>query len=116
MLSPGEVREHARALRGAEPETVLTWVVGAFPGKAALTVSFGGGGVGVRHPLDDGAARVPRDRRAADPESVPTRALEPGRRVALHPRERHSLPPAPRSGLHEHRVLAVHPAHRPGRA
>ena len=49
MLSPGEVRERARALRGAEPETVLTWVVGAFPGKAALTVSFGGGGVVLAH-------------------------------------------------------------------
>src|SRR5438552_18747377 len=49
MLSPGEVRERARALRGAEPETVLTWVVGAFPGKAALTVSFGGGGVALAH-------------------------------------------------------------------
>jgi len=49
MLSPGEVRERASALRGAEPETILTWVVTAFPGKAALTVSFGGGGVVLAH-------------------------------------------------------------------
>src|SRR5207247_10511108 len=45
MLSPGQVRERALALRGADPETTLTWAVDAFPGKATLTVSFGGGGV-----------------------------------------------------------------------
>src|SRR5213595_1550920 len=51
MLSAAEVRERASALRGADPETILTWVVTAFPGKAALTVSFGGGGVVLAHLL-----------------------------------------------------------------
>src|SRR5437016_12961120 len=49
MLSLTEVREHARALRGATPDTVLTWAVETFPAKVALTVSFGGGGVVLAH-------------------------------------------------------------------
>src|SRR6266566_3733457 len=49
MLSLTEVREHARALRGANPETVLRWAVVTFPRKVTLTVSFGGGGVVLAH-------------------------------------------------------------------
>src|SRR5207302_485453 len=49
MLSLTEVREHARALRGATPDTVLTWAVETFPRKVTLTVSFGGGGVVLAH-------------------------------------------------------------------
>ena len=41
MLSPAQVRERAAALRGADPETTLTWAVDTFPGKVTLTVSFG---------------------------------------------------------------------------
>ena len=51
MLSAAQVRERALALRGADPETTLTWAVYAFPGRAALTVSFGGGGVVLAHLL-----------------------------------------------------------------
>src|SRR2546428_13367764 len=51
MLSAAQVRERAVALRGADPETTLTWAVDTFPGKATLTVSFGGGGVGLAHLL-----------------------------------------------------------------
>jgi len=49
MLSPAEVREHARALHGASPETILRWAVETFRRRAALTVSFGGGGVVLAH-------------------------------------------------------------------
>jgi phosphoadenosine phosphosulfate reductase len=49
MLSAAEVRERATALSGADPATTLRWVVATFPGKAALTVSFGGGGVVLAH-------------------------------------------------------------------
>src|SRR5437870_715229 len=37
MLSAAQVRERALALRGADPETTLTWAVDTFPGKATLT-------------------------------------------------------------------------------
>jgi len=49
MLSAAQVRDRAVALRHADPETVLLWAVDAFPGRAALTVSFGGGGVVLAH-------------------------------------------------------------------
>src|SRR6058998_447233 len=49
MLSLTEMREHARALRGATPDTVLRWAVVTFPRKVTLTVSFGGGGVVLAH-------------------------------------------------------------------
>src|SRR2546425_9016698 len=51
MLSVAQVRERAVALRGADPETTLLWAVDTFPGRAALTVSFGGGGVVLAHLL-----------------------------------------------------------------
>ena len=49
MFSAAQVRERAAALSGADPATTLAWVVETFPGKAALTVSFGGGGVVLAH-------------------------------------------------------------------
>src|SRR2546429_6951534 len=51
MLSAGQVRERSLAVRGADAETTLTWAVDTFPGRAALTVSFGGGGVVLAHLL-----------------------------------------------------------------
>ena len=51
MLSAARAREQAVALRGADPETILLWAVDTFPGRAALTVSFGGGGVVLAHLL-----------------------------------------------------------------
>lgn len=49
MLSPAAVREHAQALAGADPAEILTWTNDTFPGRTALTVSFGGGGVVLAH-------------------------------------------------------------------
>ena len=51
MLSAAQVRERALALKHADPETILLWAVDVFPGKTALTVSFGGGGVVLAHLL-----------------------------------------------------------------
>jgi phosphoadenosine phosphosulfate reductase len=45
VYSPGEVHEQAAALRGTAPEDIVRWALTTFPGKTALTVSFGGGGV-----------------------------------------------------------------------
>jgi len=49
MLSAAHISDRVEALRGADPETTLRWAVDTFPGKAALTVSFGGGGVVLAH-------------------------------------------------------------------
>src|SRR5256885_13125310 len=51
MLSALEVRERAAALSGADPAATLAWAVTTFPGKVALTVSFGGAGVVLAHLL-----------------------------------------------------------------
>ncbi len=51
MLSSAEVRERAATLRAASPETILSWAFTTFPKRAALTVSFGGGGVVLAHML-----------------------------------------------------------------
>src|SRR5256714_11225948 len=49
MLGALQVRELPAALSGADPAATLAWAVEAFPGKVALTVSFGGGGVVLAH-------------------------------------------------------------------
>jgi len=59
MLSAAEVRRHGAALRDAPAETLLAWTVRAFPGRAALTLSFGGGGVVLAHMISRIDARVP---------------------------------------------------------
>jgi phosphoadenosine phosphosulfate reductase len=59
MLSPAAVRERAAALSGRRPEQILAWTVTTFPGKAALSVSFGGGGVVLAHLLSRIDRRVP---------------------------------------------------------
>ena len=51
MFSPAEVRARAAALRDASPEAIVAWTLAAFPDRAALTVSFGGGGVVLAHIL-----------------------------------------------------------------
>src|SRR2546429_8437712 len=51
MLSPVQVRERAAELSEAEPAATLAWAVTTFPGKVALTVSFGGAGVVLAHLL-----------------------------------------------------------------
>jgi phosphoadenosine phosphosulfate reductase len=59
MLSPVQVKEQATELEGASPEAILTWAVETFPGRTALTVSFGGGGVVLAHMLSQIDKRVP---------------------------------------------------------
>lgn len=49
MLSPVLMRDRLRSLQAHDAESVLTWAVRAFPGKVALTVSFGGGGLVLAH-------------------------------------------------------------------
>jgi phosphoadenosine phosphosulfate reductase len=49
MLSPVLMRERLRSLQAHDAESVLTWAVRSFPGKVALTVSFGGGGLVLAH-------------------------------------------------------------------
>ena len=51
MLSPAQLRAKAEVLRDADPEDTLRWTLATFPGRAALTVSFGGGGVVLAHLL-----------------------------------------------------------------
>src|SRR5947209_2743575 len=70
----------------------------------------------VRQPLHDRAARVSRRRRTPDREGVSARSLESDGRVALHSGERCSLSPVARSGLHECRLLALHPTDHSGGA
>ena len=59
MLDLAEVRERAAALRRAGPEAILAWTVATFPERAALTVSFGGGGVVLAHMLSHVDRSVP---------------------------------------------------------
>ena len=51
MLNAAAVRERAAELRGVTPERIVAWTVATFPERAALTVSFGGGGVVLAHML-----------------------------------------------------------------
>lgn len=46
-------------LREAGPEAIVSWALAEFPGKAALSVSFGGGGVVLAHIVSRIDARVP---------------------------------------------------------
>jgi phosphoadenosine phosphosulfate reductase len=39
----------ATELEGAHPDEIVAWTVATFPGKTALTLSFGGGGVVLAH-------------------------------------------------------------------
>jgi phosphoadenosine phosphosulfate reductase len=59
MLTPVEVHEQAAELEGASAEAILAWAVATFPGRAALTVSFGGGGIVLAHMLSRIDKRVP---------------------------------------------------------
>lgn len=59
MLGQGEVRERAAELRGKSPERILAWALDTFPGRSALTVSFGGGGLVLAHMLSRIDKRVP---------------------------------------------------------
>jgi phosphoadenosine phosphosulfate reductase len=97
MLSPAEVREQAAGLRDAHPETIVKWTLEAFPGRAALTVSFGGGGVVLAHVL----SRIDR--------SVPVLFLDTG----FHFPETHAFKQrfAARYGLN---LVELHPLSDPG--
>jgi phosphoadenosine phosphosulfate reductase len=49
MPSLADLRERVNTLRADDPAAVLSWAVRTFPGKVALTVSFGGGGLVLAH-------------------------------------------------------------------
>ena len=59
MLTPVQVRDKASELKGSSPEKILGWALEAFPGRAAVTVSFGGGGLVLAHMLSQVDRRVP---------------------------------------------------------
>jgi phosphoadenosine phosphosulfate reductase len=49
LLTPEALREEATRLRDRSPEEILAWTLGAFPGRTAVTVSFGGPGVALAY-------------------------------------------------------------------
>jgi len=51
MLSADDARRAAASLRGAPADAVLAWAVATFPGRVALSLSFGGPGVVLAHML-----------------------------------------------------------------
>src|SRR2546423_6404336 len=57
--SAAELRAHASLLRPCSPEEILGWAIASFPGRFALSVSFGGAGVALAHMLSTIDARVP---------------------------------------------------------
>lgn len=59
MISAAEVRRLADGFRGADPEALVAWAIESFPERAALTLSFGGGGVVLAHMISRIDKRVP---------------------------------------------------------
>jgi phosphoadenosine phosphosulfate reductase len=59
MLTPAEVRRRAAEFEARDPLAVLGWAVGEFAGRAALSVSFGGGGLVLAHMLSVVAPDTP---------------------------------------------------------
>jgi len=59
LLTPAQVRDTASELKGAKPEQILGWALATFPSRAAVTVSFGGGGIVLAHMLSQVDRRVP---------------------------------------------------------
>ena len=61
MSSPGVAlaRREPDALRVAAAESLVTWAITAHPGRVALTVSFGGGGLVLAHMVSRIDPRVP---------------------------------------------------------
>lgn len=49
MPSLADLRDRVRALDADDPAAILAWAVSTFPGRLALTVSFGGGGLVLAH-------------------------------------------------------------------
>ena len=50
-FGPEEIRARNQTLRRLHPEAILAWSVANFPGRLALTLSFGGPGVALAHML-----------------------------------------------------------------
>jgi phosphoadenosine phosphosulfate reductase len=59
VIDRGEIATAAARLDDAPAEDVLAWAVGRFPGRVALTVSFGGPGVVLAHMLAEVDPSVP---------------------------------------------------------
>ena len=49
MPSLADLHDRVRTLPADDPASILSWAVASFPGKLALTVSFGGGGLVLAH-------------------------------------------------------------------
>jgi len=96
-LTADQLADAASCLRTRTPADVLAWTLAEFPGRAMLSVSFGGGGLVLAHLLSK-----------IDP-SVPVIFLDTG----LHFPETYAFKQqfAERYGL---RVLDLHPATDPG--
>ncbi|HJR63732.1 MAG TPA: phosphoadenylyl-sulfate reductase [Gemmatimonadaceae bacterium] len=59
MLSAADIRARADELRHRHPEEILAWSVREFPGRIAVTLSFGGVGVILAHMLSRIGRRLP---------------------------------------------------------
>lgn len=59
MPSTDALRAASRDLAARPPREVLAWTLRTFPGRAALSVSFGGGGLVLAHLLSELAPEVP---------------------------------------------------------
>lgn len=59
MLTPTEVSRRAASFESLDPLAVLGWAVGTFRGRAAVSVSFGGGGLALAHMLSIVAPATP---------------------------------------------------------
>jgi phosphoadenosine phosphosulfate reductase len=59
MLDAVEAQRMATALRGERPEAILAWAAQTFPGRVALSLSFGGPGVALAHMLSTIDRSVP---------------------------------------------------------
>lgn len=59
MTTPARARAGSAATHHLEPEKVLAWALATAPGRAALTVSFGGAGIALAHMLSRIDRRTP---------------------------------------------------------
>jgi phosphoadenosine phosphosulfate reductase len=59
LPTPAELRDLSAELAALHPRAALAWAADAFPGRVALSVSFGGGGLALAHMLSEVAPETP---------------------------------------------------------
>ena len=59
MPSADDLRLAGQSLAAAPPREILAWALETFPGRTALTISFGGGGLVLAHMLHELAPGTP---------------------------------------------------------